>query len=55
MVDMCDQSLYYVFLLCAYGLIITMRCQALHWVLFQLFNVPYALICYAGSIEKLKL
>jgi hypothetical protein len=52
---MCDQSLYYVFLLCAYGLIITMRCQALHWVLFQLFNVPYALICYAGSIEKLKL
>jgi hypothetical protein len=42
-----------MFLLC-YSLIITLRSWALHWVLFQWFNAPDALICYPGSIEKLK-
>ena len=42
------------FLLC-YGLTTILRSQALHWVLFWRFNAPDALICYQGSIEKLKL
>jgi hypothetical protein len=44
-----------IFLLCYSLIITTLRSWALHWVLFRWFNVPDALICYPGSIEKLKL
>jgi hypothetical protein len=44
-----------VFFLLCYGLTTILRSRALHRVLFQRLNVPDALICYPGSIEKLKL
>ncbi len=38
-----------------YSLITTLRSRALHRVLLQQFNAPDALVCYTGSIERLKL
>jgi hypothetical protein len=53
--DMCDQSFYFLFIMLAMILLLFWGHEPCIGFFLWQFNTPDTLICYPGSIEKLKL